>query len=415
MKRWLLAGAALMATCGVLGLSPAEAQKLDPRRPSLFVVGAAGGACPMHRVDARRTGASRDPLPAGTLKVGWRKTIGLSIDQPALVGTDGSLAVVTTRGDVVYLDDAGEERAHVTVGAGSVGAATMTSDGTIVFTSSTGDAIGVKRSLTRPRFVTRIGGERNVRSAPLPLDDGGVVVATMGELVALDAEGLVRSRAFLPEPAAAPLLATADKIIAVSAAGTIYGWSIGREPVRLGSFGAPIDGGAAFVDATTLLAVIEGNHLVEVDITRGARRTRAIAGQGLYLGPPAVRPGGVAALLAVTSTRGFVVTVDPGGQEGLRAPVASFVATALPDGGAAPLVAPLHTGPLVDGRGTIAFAATDGRLGVITPEGVVELIGEALCARTGRSAGVAGLTPWGPKAFAVTCDGGAVARISSAN
>ncbi len=148
--------------------------------------------------------------------------------------------------------------------------------------SSAGDAVGIRRTSPRPRFVTRIGGERNVRSAPLSLDDGGVVVATGSDLVVLDSEGLVRSRVSLPETPAAPLLASGDRVIAVTSTGAVYGWTPGRE---LGSFGAPIDGGAALADANTLLAVIEGNHLVELDLARGARSTRSIATQGLYLGP----------------------------------------------------------------------------------------------------------------------------------
>ena len=198
----------------------------------------------------------------------------------------------------------------------------------------------------------------------------------------------------------------------------MFGWTPGREPVRLGSFGAPIDGGAALADGGMLLAVIEGNHLAEVDITRGGRSTRSIATQGLYLGPPAVRSGpagaSVATLLALTQSRGFVVTLDPGGQELFRAPIAAFTPAALPDGGAPPLVAPPHAGPIIDARGAIAFAATDGHVGVVGPEGAVDTIGEVLCAKGARS-GVVGLTPFGEGAFAVTCDGGVVARVTGAN
>ena len=38
-----------------------------------------------------------------------------------------------------------------------------------------------------------------------------------------------------------------------------------------------------------------------------------------------------------------------------------------------------------------AIAATDGHVGIVTPEGAVETIGERLCAQSGRSAGIAGL------------------------
>ena len=402
----------------VTTIRSADAQRVDPRRPSVFVVGAPGGASPTLRGDARRTGSTQDVLPSGLLRIAWRKTLGLSIEQPALVGSDGMLAIVTaSRGDVIFLDADGEEKARVSAGASAVGQATMTSDGTVVFTTSAGDAVGVRRSSPRPRYVTRIGGERNVRAAPLSLDDGGVVVATGSDLVVLDAEGNVRSRITLPETPAAPLLASGDKVIAVTGSGAVYGWTPGRESVRLGTFGAPIDGGAALADPTTLVAVIEGNHLVELDLTRGARTSRSIASQGLYLGPPSVRAlqagGALATLLAQTPSRAFVVSIDPGGQETARAPIAPLTPKMLPDGGAAPLVASAHTGPLVDARGAVAFAAPeDGHVGVVGPEGAVDTLGELICTRTSRSAGIAGLTALGRGAFAVTCESGAVAKIT---
>ncbi len=405
-----------VAVVAVSATRSADAQRIDPRRPAVFVVGAPGGASPTFRGDARRTGTTKEVLPSGVLRISWRKTIGLVVDQPALVGPDGTIAVVTAaRGDVIFFDADGDEKGRVTAGSAAVGPATMTSDGTVVFTTSGGDAIGVRRTSPRPRFVTRIGGDRNVRAAPLSLDDGGVVVATSTDLVVLDAEGGTRARVTLPESPSSALLSSGDKIIAVTSTGAVYGWTPGREPVRLGSFGAPIDGGAALADATTLLAVIEGNHLVELDLARGARTSRSIASQGLYLGPPSARSGSggtLATLLALTSTRGFVVTIDPGGQETARAPIATFTPATLPDGGPAPLTAPRHTGPLVDARGAVAFAAPDGHVGVVGPEGAVDTIGELICTRSGGGAGVAGLTAVSRGAFVVTCESGALAKIS---
>jgi hypothetical protein len=406
-----LGAAALLAS-----LDDADAQRLDPRRTSAFVVGAPGGAMPVHRVDGRRSGEAKQPLPAGPLSVAWKKTIGLGVDQPALVGADGTIAVVTARGDVVFLDGEGAEKAHATANGRSAGPAAITSDGTVVFATSTGDAVGVRSGTTTPRFVARIGGDRRGAAAPLALADGGVVLATSSDLVVLDAEGDVRTRVTLPDGVVAPLLAGGDEVLAVSAAGTVYGWVPGREPVRLGSFGAPIDGGAALEGESTLVAVIEGNHLVDLDLAHGTRSSRSIAPQGLYLGPPAVRPLAngttLATVLALEPSRLSVVTLDPAGKDVVRAPIALLVPPTLADGGPAPLVAPLHTGPLVDAHGAIAFASTEGRVGVVTPDGAVEPVGETLCPRSGRSAGIAGLTPYGAGAFLVTCEGGVVAKIT---
>jgi hypothetical protein len=406
----------LAATCAasaasLLPLGDADAQRVDPRRASTFVVGPPGGPAPMHRVDARRSGAAREALPGGPLSLAWRKSVGTSTDSPALALTGGTLAVVTTRGDVVFIDEDGQEQSRVTVGAGSVGPAAVTSNGTVVFATSTGDAIGVTQASPRPRFVTRIGGERNLRAAPIATDDGGVVLATATDLVVLDSEGNVRSRVTLPEAPGAPLVASGARVLSISVLGTVYAWTPGREVHRVGSFGAPVDGGAALAAPSTLVGVIEGNHVVALDLARGDRQTRAVAPQGLYLGPPALRPGGSIALLGLVPTRGFLAVLDASGKETFRAPISTFTSPPLPDGGPPPLVAPPHVGPLVDARGAIAFAAPGGQVGVVAPDGAVDTLGELVCSKSGRSAGIAGLTPAGPGAFVVTCEGGAVAKV----
>ena len=406
-----LGAGALLVTASAL-LPAARAQKLDPRRPFVLVVGAPRGTSPAHRVDVRRSGTSREPLPSGRLRLAWRRNFGLAVEHPALTTPDGSVALVTTRGDVVFLDAMkGDERGQVTVGAGAVGPATVSSDGTVVFVTSAGDAVGVQRTSARPRFTTRIGGERNSRAAPLPLADGGVVVATTTDLVVLDAEGGVRSRVTLPESPAAPLVASGDRILSISATGTVHAWTPGREAVRVGSFGGAVDGAAALADASTLVGVVDGTQLVDVDIVRGTRSARALAAPGLFLGPVAARAGAVS-LMALTPTRSFVVTLDPAGQELLRAPVGTVSSPSLPDGGVAQLVAPPHAGVLADMRGTVVFAATDGHVGSVAPDGATDTQGELVCSRTGRSSGIAGLTPVGRGAFVVTCEAGAVAAVT---
>ncbi len=405
-------------TAVLVAFGDADAQRFDARKPRSFVVGSPKGPSPMARVDARRSAKAKDPLPSGPLRVAWRKAIGLSIEQPALSGGSGTLVVVTSRGDVVFLDDGGQERGKVTVAAGSVGPAALISDGTVVFVTSSGDAIGVRASSPTPRFVTRVGGERNVRAAPLPLDDGGIVVATSTDLVLLDGGGDVRTRTTLPEAIGAPLLSDGGRVLAVSVTGTVFAWVPGRDAVRVASFGSSVDGGCVLADPTTLVGVIEGNHLAAIDLSHGTLRTRAVAPQGLYLGPPAAFARGNApapslALLALGPLRGFVVVVDAADQEALRAPISTFTSSVLPDGGAAPLVAPAHVGPLVDDRGAIAFAATDGHVGLVSEGGAVETIGDLLCSEPNRStSGVTGLTPAGPGSFVVTCDRGAIVKIA---
>lgn len=413
MRRWVAAAAATCAAMLALcSLPRADAQKIDPRRAATFVVGRPGGPSPTFRVDARRSGLAREALPTTSLRVAWSKSTAVSLDQPALAGADGTIAVVATRGDVLFFDVDGDERAKVVSSSGQVGPATMTSDGTVVFATRAGDVVGVRSTLPRPKFTTRIGGDLNTRAAPLALDDGGAVIATLTDLVVIDSEGGIRARTSLPEAAAAPLLVSGDRVLAIAASGAVYGWTPGREPVRLGSFGAAVDGGAALLDESTLVAVIEGSHLVDLDLVRGTRATRAIAPQGLYLGPPAIR-GSSATVLAMIPSRAFVVNVDKSGQETVRAPIAQLSPTTLPDGGPAPLVAPAHVGALVDARGAVAFVSLDGRIGALDANGAVEIVPDRPCPQgLGTRPGVAGITPLGRGAFLVTCERGSIVKIT---
>lgn len=407
-----LAGALALGS-GLLLHDRAEAQRIDPRRPAVLVVGAPGGAAPMHRGDGRRSGVSNAPLPSGPLRVAWSTATGLSLGQPALAGPDG-LVVVSTRGDVLFLGADGEQQALVKPsGSGEAGPAVITSAGTVVFATARGEVVGVRPA--GAQFVSRVSGAPLVSAAPLALDDGGAVLASATELVLVDGDGLLRSRAALPEPPAAPLVAWRDEIVATTATGAVFGWRPGREARRLGSFEGPVDGAAA-LSGDSLLAVVGGRELAELSLTRGERTTRAMA-PSLYLGPPAVRAPtgepGSATVFGLTPDRGIVVTLGPGGAEQLRAPVASFTPRTLPDGGAPPLVAPPHTGPLVDARGAVAFAIPDGTVGVVGPDGAVELVPEALFA-AGPRLDVIGLTPLGPGAFAVTSASGVVAVVTGA-
>ncbi len=426
--------AALMAS-GALVAAVASAQRFDPRRARTLVVGAPSGPAPMDRVDARRSGCAPLPLPSGTLRIAWRRSLGMTIDRAPLVDGAGDVTVIATRGDVIVLDPEGNERAHTAVGASAVSGAALLSDGTVAFVTGAGEAVGVQ--LGAVRFRTRLGGDRAVaasRSAPLPLDDGGVVVSSATELVALDAEGNVRARASLRDPIAGPLVAALGKVVAVTAAGAVYAWAPGREPSRVGSFGGVVDGGVALEGDHTLVAIVDGSQLAELDLVRGVTSSRAVAsGSGVahFSGPPALR-GTTATFFAVAAARTFVLTIDAAGQEVARQGVAVGALAPLPDGGApAPSLEP-HVGVLVDPRGVVAFASPDGQVGSISPGGALDVLGEQVCERgggsgaRGGSAGTAGassarsgsvfagIAPAGPAAFVVACESGVVAKVVEA-
>jgi hypothetical protein len=411
-KTGVIAGATALGLALVFAwASPAGAQRVDPRRPETLYVGAPSGPSPTDRIDAQRSGLTRTKLPMTGLRVAWRRSFGHTIDHAPLVLANGDIVLIAGRGDVVLLGEDGNERSRTIVGAGAAGPPTVTSDGTVVIVTSTGEAVGVRRGAVR--FRTRLGGERTLTGhiSPLSLDDGGVVVATSTELTALDAEGGVRARGVLPEPLATPLVASSGRVLAITTSGVVYAWVPGREPQRVGSFGAPIDGGAALSDENTLVAIVEGSRLAALDLRRGVLVTRAQGAGSFYLGPPAMR-GPLTYLLGQTPGRTFVLALDATGQESQRVLVASTAPPTLGDGGAAPFSIPAHVAPIVDRAGTVAFATPEGKVGVVSA-GAAEALPEMLCSRastTKGSGGVAGISP-ATDAFLVACDTGAVVKI----
>lgn len=391
----------------------AAAQGFDPRRPKTVVVGSPKGESPMARVSPRRDGRTPNALPTKKLHVEWKKSTGAPLESPGLVDETGRLIVVGARGDVVFLSPEGDERGRISTGASSPGPATITGDGTVVFVTQGGEAIGARG--TSRRFNVRLGLGAGTKVAPLPLADGGFVAAAGTELVLLDAEGTIRARAQSPEPIVGSLLGHAGRVVAASRSGTVFTWAPGGEVVRVGSFRATIDGGLALEDGGKLLAITDQTQLSELDLTRGASTSRATAAAGsLYLGPPALGPAG-ASFFGNTFGVSYLVSVDRAGTE-TRMPIGVAPPqnpTLLPDGGVPPLVAPPHTGPLVDDKGTVAFVTPEGVVGVISRESGVSTLGDPPCGRAPpKSAGQPGLTPGARGTFYVACESGTVVKVA---
>ncbi len=407
--------AALVA--GVLGVAGvagaiASAQTIDVERPRTLVVGAPSAGVRAERLDAARTGRARTALPAGAVRVEWRASLGVPTEWSPLVDAAGNLLVIGTRGEIVSTTPEGDERWRLSTGAMQPGPGALLSDGTLVFADAAGEAVAVRDGAVRWRV--RFGRSDAARPAPVPLDDGGVVVATTHDLAAFDAEGHERARTTLPEPTAVPLVAALGRIVAVTTSGVVWAWSPGApEPTRVGSFGGAIDDGAGLADDHTLVAITSGRaHLTAVDLVRGTTTTRAALPAGLWLGPAAMR-GDTAFLLLLGPTSELAVGVDAAGNETMRVPLVTRPALVGADGGLAPLVALPHTGPIVDAAGTFAFATTDGAVGVVAA-GIVDILPDACPpapGARGTAAPTAGLVPSRPGAFVAACRSGALLSL----
>jgi len=427
-RAWLLVGSAALLTAAV-----ALAQRVDPRRATTLTVGRAAGPEPTVRGDGHRAGVARAALPRGPIRVSWRyATGGGQIEQPPVLSTE-AIIVVTSHGDVVWVPhDAGDGHAEIArqsigIAASSSSPPALLSDGTVVVVGGSGNALAVGVDKNGLRFRTQLAGSVSGSDidaiAPLALDDGGVAVATNAEIALLDAAGNVRVRAPLPEPLVGPLLATggaspsARRILAIARTGVVYSWSpggaSGLDVTRVGSFQqtphGQVQGGAVLSSDDTLVAVVDDARLMTLDVRQGLAVPLATFQGGAFLGPVAFRSGVTYAMAGVPGHT-YAVGVSSSGQEVLRVPVgASPIVTA--DGGVPLYEVPPHVPVIVDGTGTLAFAAPEGPVGVVDPAGVVSSI-DNVCVRPLRGGrGVTSLVPGGPGALIATCVNGTVVRI----
>jgi|HubBroStandDraft_4_1064222.scaffolds.fasta_scaffold29812_2 hypothetical protein len=352
------------AVTALLASASARAQRVDPERPRTFTVGLPAGAR-ADRVDGARTGRSL-PLPRSPLRVAWRIALGTYVDRGPLVDARGGSYVVGVRGDVVALGLDGTERWRVATGTTQPGPAALLSDDTVVFADATGQAVAVRDGGVRWRV--RFGRADVGTPSPLPLADGGVVVATTRELALLDSDGGERAHAVLPEAVAGPLVWSAGRVIAVGTGGSVWVWTPGTaSPERVGAFGAAVDAGAVLTDDRTLIAVVARDSTLRVlDLLRGTTAVRAASSRGFWRGPPGASDG-IAFVVAQGSPGELATAIDSSGEELGRALLTTrpspFAPTVL-DGGVVPPPLAGPTPPLVDVRGTLAFATSDGAVGV---------------------------------------------------
>jgi hypothetical protein len=422
-----LACAAASAGFALLGSTARHAQAIETSRPRDLIVGVPDGAR-TDRVDGSRSGLARVLMPSSHLRVEWRAPTRTAIEQGPLVDARGATYVVGTRGEVIAIARSGAELWRASTGGIDAGPAALLSDDTVVFVDGAGEAIAVRDGNVLWR--TRIGRPASDGAAfpsPLPLEDGGVIVATGRELAVLDAEGHERARTTFAEPVATSLLSALGRVVAVARSGAVFTWVPGApEPARIAAFGSPVGGSAALADAHTLVAVVaSGTTFASVDLLSGAVATRAVATGGTWLGPPAMRDG-AATLTSLGVTSETAVTLAASGREIGRAVLSTHPAAARLDGGAPPDTLRPTSAFLVDPAGTLVFVTLSGDAGAVAGAGgvgaPVELLSDT-CARAGgvpgggpggapASSAAAGIAPLGPGAFVVACRSGAVVGVS---
>lgn len=443
-KRWALALTATSAAALPL-VSFALADVLDPNVPHTVVVGTPKGAAPSERVDAQRTGRTKTKLPASP-KESWKRTLPSGTAFAPLIDGQGNITFALATSIVVRWSPEGKELWRVqlpTAGSSAVTVAAppvMLSGGTIAVVTSLGELVGISPSGSI-RYTTALGvstsaGVRDGGVSPLALDDGGLALASGRTLLELSADGSVRARAQLDDSAVGALIPGPEGTLVTTSSGAVYSFKPPGIPRKIGSFGGSVRKGAARADERTLFAVVDNRRIVALDIPTGTTHTRASA--GLLLGgfdaPVAVGPGGTAVTGAYA---GLLLSVDSAGTEKLRVSIDPSL-TVSPDAGApaasgTPLYGPSAMPPpypggpgssfgpgspfaaidmrpsppvIVDPDGRIAFVRANGRAGVISPEGSMTLASDRVCNRP------VSVQPAGAKKFLITCEEGTVVLYS---
>jgi len=180
--------------------------------------------------------------------------------------------------------------------------------------------------------------------------------------------------------------------------------------VVVGGLGLGCTAAAALADARTLLAVVDGRRVVALDLSTGTTNTRSGGsfGVGLFDGPPAVGPGGMA---ITATTAGLLLGFDAGGDEQLRIAVDRPPPAPAGDGGPGipsffgAVEAKASPPVVVDREGRVGFVRAGGRAGVVAPDGSVALAAERVC-----SAPVAVL-PAGERRMLVACRDGTLVML----
>lgn len=393
----------LAASCAALPFAMADV--VSPRRASTIAVGPARGAMTMARVDPERRGATALPLPKGSLRVLFKKSISAVFDQPALVNSNGEILAVSSRGDLFTLTPEGEEKQRVIRGGLGVGPAALLSNGTLLFVTAHEEAIGIRDGAVVFEAHLSQSGTSAPRAAPLPLSEGGAVVATGSELIVIDSQGAIRARTKVGEPPALPLIRAPQEVISIASTGTVYAWPLRGESRRIGAFSTGVQGAAALLPPSTLLATLSGGgQIAAFDLATGLSSARAIPSSGSFVGPPTLA-GDALFALGTSGSQLYAAEFNREGGEAGRTAL-----TLLPMTDAGPQIQG-QLGPLVDSNRTLVFASADGQIGSVSGGGV-DTLGEKICSFEYRGS-LAGLSPSPDGAFIALCRNGTIAKIGS--
>lgn len=404
----LLAATALPALIG----SAARADSIDTSMPKSIVVGAPLGFAPSERIDGQRSGR----LPASALlpdrpNERWRKHVSGGLEVPPLIDAEGNIYLLLTIPEVVKLSPAGKEIFRTRLGQSApLAPGTLTSDGTLIVITSTGQAIGISKEGSL-RFNTPLGIRgRDADLAPLARTAGGAVIAAGRTLIELSNTGQIEARAQLEDRASGALIEGKGGTLVTTESGGVYLFRPPLAPRKIGSFGGNVRKGAAFDGQRSLIAVVDGRRIVAFDLITATTQVRS-SGAGGTLGfdaPVALSPDNLA---MATTHGGLLVGLDAQGNEKIRISLEKPPASTAPQpaGTGTPFASFLGISEqkpsppiVIDHEGRVAFVRAGGRAGIAKPSGEVTIISDKICTSP------IAIQPAGERRVLVACRDGAL-------
>ena len=398
MKRWSRRAAAIgvgltLSVGGWVLWSPsrAEADLVDPNLPVSITIGHPPGFSPMARVDSRRTGRV-EALPDAP-KQKWHRRVRGGMSLPVAIDQDGAIIVAAAVAEMVQVKPDGSEQWHRRLGMSVASTQpVIMADGTRVVLTALGQAWGFGPQ-GEARFKTSLATlGTDPRTSPLPREDGTLVVGVGTHLVTLDRQGTIVSHEDLGERVVGAILEGGNEVIATTETGAVFRWASPMAPRRVGTFRGMIREGAAMAPDGSLQAVVDMQRLVSMDTRTGATSTRLNV-YGLE-GPPTI---GEQSLIHISTTSGSLLSVSPAGEERRVKLIPSLPAADADAGVPVVAYAPASPAVIVDDKGRIAFARTDGRVGVVSPEGQVRYAPKRGCGTP------VSILPAGKGSFLVAC------------
>jgi outer membrane protein assembly factor BamB len=287
----------------------------------------------------------------------------------------------------------------------------ITSDGSTVIVCGDGSLWSVSAGGAVRFEVDLQMRTKKTQAAPLARDDGGVVVATDDSLALVAADGEIGARAQLQGRAVGGLIPWRGGVLATLRSGVVQHWRPPAAPRKVGDLGGTLDDGAVLVSERTLVAVVDRQRVVGLDLLGGGGTLiTGAAGTGAQLeGPPTLDKTGV---LLVSNVLGELFGVDAHGVLVRRLALENLPLMFNPDAGVGALLGRVESRPspamIVGTAGRVGFARNSGKIGIVEPDGSgVVTVNPRLCARP------LAVLPAGDNRMLVACHSGSVAMFSA--